>query len=151
MLSLIEVTCPHCGAQGQIIMPPLDSVIIGPCPECQETVMVFCGKALPLDKEIVQNASFDEKKQHILEAIYRFASERVDRLLHDIAEDEFTPEPMPEALQAVEEPELRQPQAQLPATAALRTPISPQEVDFFVNQELRRLDSKDYFKSVFGE
>ena len=150
MLSLIDVTCPHCGAQGQIIMPPMDAIIVGPCPECQGMVMVFCGKALPLDKDIIRDGTADAKKQHLMDVISGFIGERVDRLVSDVFEDEFNPESFPDPLQNDEQHDLHQAHPQGSRIMALHTPITPQEMDQFVNQELQRIDNGEYFKSIFG-
>lgn len=148
MLSLINVTCPHCGAQGQIIMPPMDAIIVGPCPECQEMVLVFCGKALPLDKDIIRDGSTNAKKQHLMDVISGFIRARAGH--SDVGEDEFDPESFPDSRQNDAQHGLHQARPQASRIMALHTPITPQEVDQFVNQELHRIDNGEYFKSIFG-
>ncbi len=150
MLSLIEVTCPHCGAQGQIIMPPMDAVIVGPCPECLGMVMIFCGKALPLDNDIMRQGTADAKKQHLMDVISGFIRERVDRLVNGALEDEFNPESFPDPLSNEAQHDHQEARPQGSKTIALHSPITPQEMDRFVKQELQRIDDRDYFKSIFG-
>jgi len=150
MLSLIDVTCPHCGAQGQIIMPPMDAIIVGPCPECQGMVMVFCGKALPLNKEVMFEGTANAKKQHLMDVISGFIKERVDRLVSDVFEDEFNPESFPDPLRSDGRHDNHEAHPQRSRTVALHTPITPQEIDQFVNHELQRIDNKEYFKAIFG-
>ena len=72
MLSLIEVQCPHCGARGQIMMPPVGAIIIGPCPQCNELVVVFCGHVLPLEKEIMETGEVEERREHLLHVLTDF-------------------------------------------------------------------------------
>ncbi len=137
MVSLISVQCPHCGAQGQILLPPVGSIIIGPCPECKELVAVFCGQVLPLKKEIMENASLDEKRSHLLEVLTDFLHERVGKLMTD--EDAIS-----ESLEEYDGPPLEFEQAEKPAEE-----ISQNEVDQFLDVDLKLLDNKAYFKSVF--
>jgi len=83
MLSIVEVKCPHCGAEGRIMLPPMGSIILGPCPECSEMVVVFCGRVLPLDKEIVTEGSIEQRKAHLLQVLTQFLRERIDLLVKD--------------------------------------------------------------------
>ena len=151
MLSLIEVTCPHCAAKGQIMLPPLGSIIVGPCPECQGMVVVFCGRVLALDKEIMMEGGVEQKKEHLLEVLGVFLHQRVEKLFDekeqdggaDIVSDEAHPgpheqsgpEPLREPEQAQKKPELV---------------ITEQEFDNFRRVDLEMIDNPDYFKAIFG-
>ncbi len=154
MISLIEVKCPHCGAQGQIMLPPPGAMIVGPCPECQEMVVIFCGKVLPLDKDIMTKSSDEEQKEHLLETIGVFVHDRIERLFdkesspspaervamnsnfseheNESAEGQGSPAEEPEAFASIPQ-----------------TPISQDELDSFLKVELKLLDNPDYFKAVF--
>lgn len=151
MLSLIEVTCPHCSAQGQIMLPPLGAIIVGPCPECQGMVAVFCGRVLPLDKEVMSSSDPDIKRAHLNEILGNFLHDRVDRLFGaDDPEEEMSYE----QLDGTED-----------ESAAAHTvlgkidpygnehdaPISPEELESFKNVDLRLIDNPDYFKAIFDE
>ena len=81
MFPVIEVQCPYCKATGQIMTPPLGSIIVGPCPRCNEMVLLFDGTVLPLDKDIISEGTAEEKKQHLLETIVDMAAGRVDELI----------------------------------------------------------------------
>lgn len=151
MMSLIDVTCPHCGAKGRIMAPPLGSIIFGPCPECQGMVTIFCGQALPLDKDIMYNGSPAEKREHLLEALGLFLQERIDQLFQTGEEtaaqaiqstepaDNGVPEEAIEEQQPVEKPK--------PPLRSLS--ISEAELDTFKNIELKLIDNKEYFRAVF--
>lgn len=149
MLSVIEVKCPHCGARGQIVMPPLGAIIVGPCPQCHEFVAVFCGRALPLNKDIVLNGSSEEKQEHIMGALADFLEEQVaelvDRSMQGLSyPDDIEPSevgPVGRAM-AGDEPDM----AELVAGDA---PISEAEVDHFRRFELPSLDNRQYFKTIF--
>jgi len=145
MLSLIEVKCPHCSARGQIILPPIGSIIIGPCPECQELIVVFCGRVLPLDKEIMQNGSFDERREHIMEILTDFLRERIDKLVIEEAEVRE------KAASIKENAEEEEPEQTPKAAEFLSGPaISQEDIETFKNAELPLLDDKDTFESIFG-
>ena len=83
MQSLIEVQCPHCGARGQIVVPPVGAIIIGPCPQCSELVVVFCGYILALDKETMESGTTDDRREHLLGVLTEFLQDRITRLLSD--------------------------------------------------------------------
>ena len=137
MVSLISVQCPHCGAQGQILLPPVGSIIIGPCPECKELVAVFCGQVLPLNKELMENADLDEKRTHLLEVLTNFLRERVGKLMADDGA-------IAESYEEFDGPPLDFEESEKPADE-----ISQTEVDEFLDVDLKLLDNKAYFKSVF--
>lgn len=150
MLSLIEVTCPHCGTRGQIMLPPLGAIIIGPCPQCKELVAVFCGSVLPLEKAILTEGSSEDKHDHLMSVLTEFLEERVSNLLTEVEKSgkaigvqhfshEFGEEGKPE--EATEEPKT------LPQTG--ERPITKFELDQFKQVDLKLLDNSAYFKSVF--
>ena len=151
MLSLIEVKCPHCGAQGQIMMPPLGAIIVGPCPQCEEMVVVFCGAVLALEKEVLVNGSPIEKREHLLEVLNTFLQDRVERL--------FTNSETAEAEQddvAALEAELQQDEVaqEAPAPTRQRTPkrpgITDNEFEAFIQTDLKLIDNAAYFRAMFS-
>ena len=151
MLSLIEVKCPHCGARGQIILPPLGALIIGPCPECKEFVMVFCGLVLPLQKDVVLNGTVEQKRDHLMTVLTGFLRERVQQIVTENMGDD-------DEIEAEElEHELASPKpVKFPGSAkkirvpSKGKPISASEIDRFVHIELDLLDKTEYFKRIFG-
>jgi hypothetical protein len=150
MLSLVEVRCPHCGALGQLMLPPLGAIIVGPCPHCHEFLVVFCGHALPLDKDIVQNGTPEEKQQHLLDALMGFLDEQLTELIGRAEEsrDSLDTEPVfGERDALVNDPEEDVSWPLLDEVTA----ISDAEVADFVNSELPGLDRGDYFRDVFEE
>jgi len=149
MLSLIEVQCPHCGARGQIMVPPVGAIIIGPCPQCSELVVVFCGHVLPLDKNIMEADDVHEKREHLLGVLTEFLQDRIYKLLTE--EDDFSMSSQSElpddtavadAVESYERGADRDEQTQ---------PISESELERFMDVDLKLLDNKAYFKSVFEE
>ena len=147
MLSLIEVQCPHCGARGQIMLPPVGAIIIGPCPQCNELVVVFCGHVLPLEKQIMENAPIEERREHLLKVLTDFLRERIERLMtveaeesgEEYSDDEGDADQTASAQDADT------------AQKERRVPISESELERFAKIDLKLLDNKAYFRSVFDD
>ncbi len=78
---MLHVECPHCGAQGELGIPPIGAIIIGPCPQCQEFVVVFCGAVLPLDKEIMSSEIKKDTREHLTDIITEFIAKRIAELM----------------------------------------------------------------------
>jgi len=146
MLSLIEVTCPHCAARGQIMVPPPGAIIIGPCPECSGMVAVFCGQVLPLDNEIMGCPSNLHKREHVGEVLANFVRERVERLYAGESDPEVGFDDDDSGEMAHGAP-YQQPGTDVPTLE----PISVEELDSFVNVDLRLLDNPNYFKAIFQQ
>ena len=163
MLSLIEVICPHCGAKGQIMLPPVGAIIVGPCPECKGLVVVFCGQVLALDNEVMLNGSIEEQRDHLMNVLTTFLQDRVVDLVSeqadpsgvsalsdsvDMTEDDGapvqTPKHSPEAAHEQNDSELQE------VTRPTGRGISDDEKRAFVDMELRLLDNKNYFRAIFG-
>lgn len=130
------------------MLPPLGSLIVGPCPECQQLVLVFCGRVLPLDKEIMMNATFEEKREHLMSTLVGFLEERVGHLLMEAPADESDEDDdlmTDSELPAAPAPALLPPQHVEPVNL-----ISSDEVADFVRVDLSLMDNPDYFKAIFG-
>ena len=154
MLSLIEVKCPHCGAQGQIMLPPLGAIIVGPCPECQGMVVVFCGRVMPLDSEIMAAGSTEEKQDHLIEVLGTFLQERIKRLFNPANAPEASPSAPNGALQ--EDLGEHEEDSSMPAPGAISLTgadqpdmISDEEFSRFITTDLKLIDNPKYFKAVF--
>lgn len=147
MLSLIEVQCPHCGARGQIMIPPVGAIIIGPCPQCSELVVVFCGHVLPLDKAVMESESVDDRREHLLGVLTEFLQDRIYKILND----EMVFDESGETSVELEAGEISD-EATASALVEQKTeaaPISQSELERFADIDLKLLDNKAYFKSVF--
>ena len=179
MQPVIEVQCPFCKARGQIVTPPLGAIIVGPCPRCNELVLLFCGAVLPLDKDIILQATPDEKKSHLTDTIMELVVNRIEELVDNaegstdeplIETDDVIAEAVELAEEAVAEAEdavAEAGAASVPAvtaeapTESARVPsvatdgpvtaITDQEVQDFLNIDLHLIDRKQHFDRVFGE
>ena len=156
MLSLIEVQCPHCGAQGQIMVPPAGAVIIGPCPECKELVVVFCGQVLALDKATMESGSIEERREHLLGVLHEFLEERIVKILDEdslsasIEDDDEAYEHLEYSEALAETPEYEMGEEEEDTAKESSAPISQVEMERFMDVDLKLLDNKAYFRSVFG-
>ncbi len=148
MMSYVEVTCPHCGAHGQIMLPPAGAIVVGPCPECRGLVVVFCGQVLALDKELMLKGSFEGRRGHLMDVLTTFLLSKVTELLTEGADAQAEKH-------AAESPRKI---ARRPAKAHHMSgkgtheevPISQEEFDVFVRDEINLLDNGEWFKAIFG-
>lgn len=167
MVSIIEVTCPHCGNHNKVILPPMGSILFGPCPDCSEHIVLFCGEALALDKRIMEGASERAQKAHLLQTLSAFLRCQIDAIYQDerdgAAEARSAEQSPDEAFeppmmlgghgesQEIDEDE--ETYAWLPGSEAARQEasegISDAEVAMFHTVELCLIDRADYFKSIF--
>ncbi len=143
MLSMVEVKCPHCGTKGQIMLPPLGAIIVGPCPHCNELVVVFCGRVLPLHKETMVNGTVEEKHAHLKEVIVDFIDLRIKLVVNQLTPE--VTEGLHDYTSEVDdyEPEVPEGKTECP----MKIPMS--EVENFIKFDLPRIDNKDYFQKVF--
>lgn len=147
MLSVTEVHCPHCGAKGKILLPSQGAILIGPCPNCDEMVAVFCGNGLPLEKETMTGGTIQEKHRHLMEVLTTFLDlsirETLKQQIGD-ADGETELEPFELRFDASES----ESSADQPSAPPSR--ISEGELQSFRDIDLKFLDNKAYFDSIFG-
>ena len=175
MQPVIEVQCPFCKVRGQIVTPPVGSIIVGPCPQCAEIVLLFCGVVLPLNKDAILHGTVDEKKTHLTETIMELVTQRITELVENAQDsgDEALVEEIDYSAEELDENALQADEAVAPveadaAAAAGKvaepvgvkpsctaecavSPISDDEVHDFVNIDLHLIDRKEYFERVFGK
>ncbi|MCL4216324.1 MAG: hypothetical protein KJ052_04875 [Candidatus Hydrogenedentes bacterium] len=148
MKSLIEITCPHCAAHGQVLLPPMGVMVVGPCPRCHELVAVFCGRALAINKEIMLEGAAQEKKRHLLEVLMTFLEERISETLVENAIESGDVDAALEAPTAFEE--LHEKPASMGELAqASKEEITVKEFDHFKQSELPLIDNPHYFRAIF--
>jgi len=133
MVVPVQVQCPHCGAKGQLMLPGTGAMLIGTCPHCGEMVLMLLGACLPLEKEVFESGSMEEKHSHILSVLTEFLSERIADALQRNESDE--PEESEDADEHFE-----------PETLGL---ISREEIEQFSANMLPMLDNREYFDSIF--
>ncbi|MFP6597149.1 MAG: hypothetical protein VCC01_06805 [Candidatus Hydrogenedentota bacterium] len=151
MISLIDVECPHCGTHGQITVPPVGSIIIGPCPKCAELVVVFCGQVLALDKETMKSDEISDRREHLLGVLSSFLQDRIGSLL---TEDFVIEGSSIEEVKEMENFSLDSNSvtlSSLSSASGQEETITQSEVDHFTEVDLKLLDNRAYFNSVFGD
>jgi uncharacterized protein YbaR (Trm112 family) len=132
------IICPHCKAY-KLRKPdvPKDVVVVLACPACRKWVVLFQGKAIPVDRRILMEGTFEERKTHIAEVIAGFLESGLGPFL--------------ERLAASGEPMKWDDFGERPASSAPKSgPITDEEVSNFARFELRKLDNAEYFRRHFG-
>lgn len=146
------VLCPHCGHRhivGSSI--PKDVVVVMPCPSCNDLVVLFRNKTIGLKRQIIEEGTFEERKDHIAEVISHFlgpdillpegfasaeAVNELDQPDDDSDEDEAAEWSAQEAEEGEESPN--------------SNPITQREFERFVKIDLQQIDDYSYFKRHFG-
>ena len=146
------------------MLPPVGAIIVGPCPECHNMVVIFAGKALALDNDIIQNGDATARRDHIMQVLIAFLEERIGKLVasEDRPGGEPPAGPTSNEMEQVAQEAGVESKLEPPALDAeddepkidpygnrTTAPISRSEVDSFVRVELQLIDDKDYFKAVF--
>ena len=170
MQSILNIVCPHCQAKGRVAAPPVGALVIGPCPKCHELVMVFSGKALPLEKDVIMNGSAEDKRQHLMGVLTTFLDQQVGRLVEEL-ENHGSPEDDYPGLDKDSESSFDMHSEEHPYDAdemplegfeseareggrsreGGSNTISQNEFEDFVRKALPMLDNKDYFRKTFND
>jgi hypothetical protein len=148
------------------MLPPVGAIIVGPCPECQGLVVVFCGQVLGLNREIMLGKSVAEKREHLLEVLMAFVRERIEQVVGDGVEDTDRAPAGGHKVPVKREEETSGTEAESCGDTCGEGPmkksrcahhghkggrvISQNELDTFVSDDLRLIDNPDYFKAIFG-
>src|SRR5690606_37313376 len=114
-----------------------------------ELLVVFCGRVLPLEKEVMIYGDDSQKHAHLMEVLTAFLDERVQQLLDnspDLSEE------IRKQIDRVSDPDV--PDSTVHEIVDTHAPATPEidehEFERFVNVDLKQLDVKDYFNAVFG-
>ena len=138
MLSLVEIECPHCEAKGQVLLPPLGTIIFGPCPSCNEIVALFAGSVIPLDKKVMTYGTSAEKREHLLEQLDEMLHEQLDQMFSDGFSD------------GEEQAQGSNKEISPSIVKGIASPISDQEAQDFCSIDLNLIDRKGFFDRIFG-
>jgi hypothetical protein len=141
----IEVNCPHCGARGQVMIPLMGAIVIGPCPHCSEFVCIFCGRALPIRKDVILSGTDEEKRSHLLDVLTHVVEERVGELMEQMTEDDLARlrEELPAGDVPAEDGDM------MGCEASDAETITQSEVEHFLESELPHIDNYSYFRAIF--
>ena len=137
-------SCPHCGTPRIITSKvPKDVVVVMPCPNCRELVVLFRNKAIALSRKIMENGTFEQRKEHIAEIITEFIEPGMLGLPGSDSGPGFEMDDIAESV-AQDFDEM------FSGDSASKGPISEKEFDEFVRLDLNRIDEPNYFKKYFG-
>ncbi|MFO7975592.1 MAG: hypothetical protein R6V12_13255 [Candidatus Hydrogenedentota bacterium] len=140
------VTCPHCGKTRIVTTKvPRDVVVVLPCPECNELVVLFRGKAIALKREVLQHGTKEERRNHIAEIVEEFLPPELfsGEIDWDMGQG-GAPFPFPERSSG------RGKRKRDEAQDEQSPPITDEEAERFYRFELQRIDEPQYFKRHFG-
>lgn len=151
------IVCPHCNTQRIVTTDvPKDVVAVLPCPACNELSVLFRGKVIPLNRQIIEEGSFEERKEHLSEVIAEFLEAGLlsssSEFNFSTQSDDSPEEAPPHVDRPVRRPRRRKVRKPFPMAEVHGEggPISDQEFDQFVRFELRSIDDPAYFKKHFG-
>ena len=138
-----EITCPHCGHDHEFDSDlPNDVVVVLPCPECHNLVVLFRNRAIGLDRKILEGGSFEERRGHIAEKLEEHRFE----IAEGIAEVLESGIPWRDGVKGGEAAESKKSDA---VEGDDEEPITKGDVDDFVRLELHRIDDAQYFRRTF--
>ncbi len=147
MLSFVDVRCPHCGAQGKIVLPPLGTMLIGPCPACRGMLALFNGSVLPLDSKIILEGTTEEKKKHIIEVFSSFIEDKIDDFFNPKKEESLTPD-------SENRTETFESEHKIEEYSRYKTkkknPITSEELLNFKESEIDSINNPEVFKKYFS-
>ncbi|MDQ1257475.1 MAG: hypothetical protein QG656_2080 [Candidatus Hydrogenedentes bacterium] len=135
------VICPHCKTHRIVTARiPKDVVVVIPCPACHELVVLFRNKVVALSRKILEQGSREQRTTHIADIIEQF----IEPGLFDF-DGANAPQPGEPGFEAPPETD-----AEIPELAEFVEPITEQEMERFIQFELKRIDDPAYFKKYFG-
>lgn len=147
MLSFVDVRCPHCGAQGKIVLPPLGTMLIGPCPACRGMLALFNGSVLPLDSKIILDGTTEEKKKHIIEVFSSFIEDKIDDFFNPKKEESLTTD-------SENRTETFESEHKIEEYSRYKTkkknPITSEELLNFKESEIDSINNPEVFKKYFS-
>lgn len=132
--------CPHCKVH-RIFTAKVsrDVVVVIPCPACHEWSVLFRDKVIPLNRRIIEQGTFEERKDHLAHVITEFLEAGVLPSLEGFA--------FPSQDQ---QQDSRQEEGDMPDDVEEMLPISDEEFQKFVRIDLKCIDNDAYFKRHFG-
>ncbi len=143
------ITCPHCSHRHVVASQvPKDVVVVLPCPNCSDLCVLFRDKVVGLKRQVLEEGTFDERKEHLAEVIAHFLEPDMVWPEGLAGADAFGQSAEDEPEWAAQEdagaPQAKQPQDEQEA------PITQGEVDNFVRLNLQKIDDPVYFRQIFG-
>lgn len=143
-----KLVCPHCKAHRiATARVPKDVVVVMPCPGCGELNVLYRNHAIALDRHVLENGTFDERKSHLAHVIAEFLETGIFSASFEIipgaGREEGEEEPPPFDLRR------RKPRRILRRRRNGK-PITDEEFQAFKSHGLKQIDDPETFKKLFG-
>jgi hypothetical protein len=133
-----------------MMLPPLGAIIVGPCPECEEMVVVFCGRVFALNKDTMLKGTEQARRSHLQDVLSAFLKSRVERLFSSTSDDDKVNQVLSDSFsENADEESLNHDKLINPYGNKPEAPISKTEIESFKDVDLRLIDNTDYFRAVF--
>jgi len=124
-------------------------------------VVLFAGRVMALEKEIMLGSDLDAKRDHMMEVLMEYIRERVSEVLSNanavspiVEQDDLQEDDAHETLddddEKSEDKNFIDFHPTVNADSTMR-PISKQEVDDFLRIDLPLLAKTEYFRAFFGD
>ena len=137
--------CPHCGEAGFVVEKlPREVVAIMACQNCNELSVMFRKKIIPLNKRVLESGTFEERKEHLATVIAHFLEAGMFSFERS---DSNVGGAMFELPQRLRRRQRHKPTMPLEPRDA---PITDQELNRFVQVDLKCIDNPTYFRKIFG-
>ena len=139
------LVCPHCHSHRIVTAKvPKDVVVVMPCPVCHELAVLFRNRVIPLNRKILENGTFEQRKDHLAQVIAEFLESGLFSELD--GEDEILSLDAGTDASSSEDAE----EQVFESVSTPIPPISKEEFDKFVRIDLKCIDNPAYFKRHFG-
>lgn len=146
---MIRVTCPYCKSSGYVAPPPMQTILMGPCPICGEPVALYNTRVIGLKEKLEGSGDSGAKIQSLARVIMEYINshagsvneDSIERLIQETdpsadGDDSHVSEPVLNM-----SPSIRN---------SLDSPITSDEVADFFKIDMNLLGRKDYFDEHFG-
>ena len=131
-----KVHCPHCNHSSMAIpQMPGDVMAVVACQSCGQWSVFFRGRAVPINKDVLETGSIEDRQRHLAEIISHFLAtglfaKELSGFLNNLT--------------GVDAP------SDSDAEADLSHPITDQECAQFAEIDLPLLDDPQAFRRIFG-
>ena len=160
MLSSLNIECPTCKSVYTLAIEELNVVLLFRCSDCGQYNVYVAGHVLSLDHQIMEHATRQEQRKHVVEVLQLWACEFAGNVLRNAKRVvdvnlglDLREEGAPDFQKSGSRPEAMKPGAEppLPSSAASGHAITDEEVRDFKHIDLHLIDRKWYFDKVFGD
>ena len=124
---------------------PREVVAIMACQNCNELSVMFRKKIIPLNKQVLESGSFEERKEHLATVIAHFLEAGMFSFEQSDSNVGGAMFELPPRLRRTRQ--RRKPAMPIEPRDA---PITDQELNRFIQVDLKCIDNPTYFRKIFG-